>query len=194
LLNSIRAFSAGGRQPFEAGELPPVYDKNRAMSVLEVGAGRMYVEEKAETLSMRGFDQEPVCGPFGTFDDPVPILSNFNNRVVACLGGGELQHDILWMQLDGSRKHMCDECGQFFKLYTINSLADVDKLTDKEKASIWLRYKDHLALPSDFDAHKEDGLLMALEVEMDTIPDWDEAAKKLASQEAEDAAKRNQVE
>ena len=25
-------------------------------------------------------------GPFGTFEDPVPILSNFNNRVVGCLG------------------------------------------------------------------------------------------------------------
>ena len=68
------------------GELPAEYDKSQILSVHQLGAGKMFEEEQARLLNMRLYDQSPLTGPFGTFEKPAPILSNFNNRVVGCLG------------------------------------------------------------------------------------------------------------
>merc|ERR1719162_1694881 len=77
-------------EPIPMGELPEEYDKDEILSVHQLGAGKMYQEAQARLLNMRLYDQAPLTGPFGTFDHPAPILSNFNNRVVGCLGGGNL--------------------------------------------------------------------------------------------------------
>jgi hypothetical protein len=164
-------------------EHPKVDDFGRAPSVHEVGAGKFYEEEKYRALNMRMFDQAPVVtkyvvltawsrrsfqtGPFGTFDDPVPILSNFNNRVVGCLGiwtclfernscrllfivgGGHHIHDLMWFQIDGDRKHMCEHCGQFFKLYTLADEEDFKKLSEKDIAAISKYYDGKMDLPVD---------------------------------------------
>lgn len=156
------------------------------MTATDIGVGPMYQEEMAEKMSMVTYDEAAVRGPFGTFDDPVPILSNFSNRVVGCLGGGEREHAILWMQIDGDRKHMCEECGQFFRLYTITSEADADKLSQKQKESIYLRYADHLHLPADFDPHHDDALLSALEPALETIPGSIAELERVAAIEKEE--------
>jgi len=185
-----RAFGGVPPPPVAAGELPPEFDRNRVMSALDIGVGPMYAEEKASVMSMVTYDMAPVQGPFGTFEDPVPILSNFDNRVVACLGGGEREHPILWMQIEGDRKHMCEECGQFFRLYQINTEEDVAKLSEKERESIYLRYKDHLHLPTEYNEVTADPMLDMVESDFTHITGVEDAREKIAVEYTQQSEKK----
>lgn len=59
----------------------------------------------------------PQVGPFGTLENPVEIMSSYNNRVVGCVGGeGELRHSLRWFNLQKGRLHACSMCNQVFTL------------------------------------------------------------------------------
>jgi len=80
--------------------------------------GRQREEAELEMAGVGGFNDTPATGPFGTLDHPVKIYSSFNSRIVGCKGGDDVKHRLLWFQLHAGRKHMCNECGQIFKLVT----------------------------------------------------------------------------
>jgi len=83
--------------------------------------------------------------------------------LLACyhLGGGHLIHDLMWMQIDGDRKHICDQCGQFFKLHQIADEAEWESLPQETKDHIFTYYAGKLDLPTDLQGH-EPNILEAL--------------------------------
>eukprot|EP00455_Lapot_gusevi_P005224 TRINITY_DN121_c0_g1_i6.p1 TRINITY_DN121_c0_g1~~TRINITY_DN121_c0_g1_i6.p1 ORF type:complete len:170 (+),score=65.14 TRINITY_DN121_c0_g1_i6:79-588(+) len=65
----------------------------------------------------------PIIGPFGTRKRPVLIASEFDSRSVVCAGGNQNEvgfnapHEPAFLLLkDDGKKHVCDQCGQVFKL------------------------------------------------------------------------------
>ena len=82
----------------------------------------------------------------------------------------------MWFQIDGDRKHMCDQCGQFFKLYHIETEDQFLALSEEEKTSIYLRYRGKLDLPDEEQEAGGANVLAAFHVH----PDPAEMAPELA--------------
>jgi len=75
--------------------------------------------EKVE-IELKYWEKPEINGPlraaFGTLDDPVPVPSFFEYRLVACQGGNGIDHDMLWHRVKATLPTVCIECGQAFKL------------------------------------------------------------------------------
>lgn len=57
--------------------------------------------------------------PVGSWDDPVPIASSGDARVVGCTGPlqeKETQHALTWITVEKGRLCQCPCCRQVFKL------------------------------------------------------------------------------
>lgn len=90
-----------------AGELP---------TPAESSAGKEYEEYMLDQEGLRRFNRGPLVGPFGTQSNPTKVLSSYDSRIVGCVGGRGLNHEVNWFELRSTRKTMCVMCGQFFVL------------------------------------------------------------------------------
>lgn len=89
------------------GEIPEEHEQT---------AGRAYEEIVLEEQGRRRFNRGPLVGPFGTQKEPVLVLSAYPERIVGCVGGDGIQHDVNWFGVKKGQKTMCVLCGQFFML------------------------------------------------------------------------------
>lgn len=59
----------------------------------------------------------PWRAGWGTVDNPVPIASACDSRVVACAGGPSREpHDLQWIVVHKGELRHCPECAQVFAL------------------------------------------------------------------------------
>jgi hypothetical protein len=65
---------------------------------------------------MGPFPETPFVQPFGSIEYPALIFSEYDSRVVGCVGGLEVHHQLLWFTLKGNKKHVCEMCGQVYQL------------------------------------------------------------------------------
>jgi len=66
-------------------------------------------------------------GAFGTLKKPTIVHSMHHSRIVGCTGGGDLEHDIVWFDLQHGHKHMCAMCKQVFLLEHVNAEEHVEE-------------------------------------------------------------------
>jgi hypothetical protein len=77
----------------------------------------VYLTGKQFVSAVMGpFPDTPYIQPFGTVEYPALIFSEFDSRIVGCVGGLEVHHPLLWFTISGNKKHVCEVCGQVYQL------------------------------------------------------------------------------
>jgi hypothetical protein len=65
------------------------------------------------------FSTGPLIAEFGTLESPAYVPSANIERIVGCIGGNGVEHDLKWMNIRHGYKHMCTGCGQIFELVKV---------------------------------------------------------------------------
>ena len=81
----------------------------------EYAAGVERVEYLAKLVGKSPVLNEPLnIYKRGTMEDPIPVPSVYEDRIVGCSGFPVDSHDLIWWNLKG--KERCIECGQAFEI------------------------------------------------------------------------------
>jgi len=96
-------------------------------SVFDQGVGKDWEEATLAKEGIDRFERGPIIAPFGTISSPAIVWSAFDQRIVGCIGGAGHTHRLFWFNLKLGKKHVCKECGQVFKLQSVESLSAEEK-------------------------------------------------------------------
>eukprot|EP00456_Euglypha_rotunda_P023564 TRINITY_DN1952_c0_g1_i1.p1 TRINITY_DN1952_c0_g1~~TRINITY_DN1952_c0_g1_i1.p1 ORF type:complete len:178 (-),score=12.26 TRINITY_DN1952_c0_g1_i1:131-664(-) len=113
-IQGVRHFGAGPKKiPITTpGADPDLFGDYTLQGHGDEAAEVGFIQERKVPLYHEG----PIIGPFGTIEKPTVLYSHLERRMVGCHGGGELEHETLWMAIKQGPKHVCVECGQVFQL------------------------------------------------------------------------------
>lgn len=121
-LNKLPVLSRFAVSSFSTSSIPnstPLPPLPHSSIIRNTLTGRSY------ELALAGdFDSLQGLGPFGTIERPALIFSGLDSRIVGCVGGRDVKHRLLWFNLKIGKKHMCQECGQVFKLVNDSNILD----------------------------------------------------------------------
>jgi len=98
-----------------------------------------YTGRQYEVSLLGNYPDAPTVSKFGTVSSPALIYSGLTSRIVGCVGGYDVKHRLLWFNLKLGKKHVCQECGQVFKLVNDSNYKEVEHLID-EKTKEHMKY------------------------------------------------------
>lgn len=91
---------------------------------------------------------QPITSPFGTVAEPAMIPSPDKSRIVGCVGGGGIDHEVSYFLLSGPKKHMCQQCGQIFQM-------QYDPIKTMYEPSFAIQSRKHF-FPTSFEGKTDD--------------------------------------
>eukprot|EP01092_Planopodium_desertum_P006350 TRINITY_DN262_c0_g1_i1.p1 TRINITY_DN262_c0_g1~~TRINITY_DN262_c0_g1_i1.p1 ORF type:complete len:153 (+),score=22.21 TRINITY_DN262_c0_g1_i1:88-546(+) len=65
--------------------------------------------------------KDVLFGPFGTLEKPVIVESEFESRIVGCVGPSTDPHDLLWHVVKEGPPTICLDCGQVFQFKRLDT-------------------------------------------------------------------------
>ena len=88
---------------------------------VDQSVGLAWEEANLAAEGQKRFNRDPLQGAFGTQEKPCRVESQYNERIVGCVGGNGHEHEINWFSLKDNQKTLCVLCGQFFLLQKIGN-------------------------------------------------------------------------